>query len=136
MIRFGFALLLTGALAGCTSLAPQACAPGQQAMLTAELLFGRKIGDRIGVSEGAFRRFVDEEVTPRFPDGLTILDARGQYRDSKRGTLIREPSKLVLIVTSDETANREKLAGIAEAYKRRFNQQSVGLILKPACASF
>lgn len=105
-------------------------------MLSAELLFGRKIGDRVGVGETDFRRFVDQEVTPRFPDGLTILDASGHYRDRERGRLIREPSKLVLIATSDESANREKLAGIAEAYKRRFSQQSVGLILKPACASF
>jgi hypothetical protein len=136
MIRLGFALLLAGALAGCASLAPQSCAPGQQAMLSAELLFGRKIGDHVGVSETAFRRFVDAEVTPRFPDGLTILDARGQYRDRERGRLIREPSKLVLIATPDETENRDKLTAIAEAYKRRFSQQSVGLILKPACTSF
>lgn len=136
MIRFGFALLLTASLAGCASLAPQSCAPGQQAMLTAELLFGRKIGDRIGVSETAFRRFIDEEVTPRFPDGLTILDASGQYRDNERGAVIREPSKLVLIAISDEAENRGKLAAITEAYKRSFSQQSVGLILKPACVSF
>ncbi|MGX1785320.1 DUF3574 domain-containing protein [Bosea sp. NPDC055332] len=136
MIRLSFALLLASMLAGCASLAPQTCAPGQQAMLEAELLFGRKIGDRVGVSEAAFRRFVDEEVTPRFPDGLTILDASGQYRDRERGTLIREPSKLVQIATIDEAGNHEKLAAVTEAYKRRFNQQSVGLILKPACASF
>lgn len=105
-------------------------------MLSAELLFGRKIGDHVGVSEAAFRRFVDQEVTPRFPDGLTILDASGQYHDRRRDRLIREPSKLVLIATSDEIANREKLAGIVDAYKRSFDQQSVGLILKPACASF
>lgn len=136
MIRLGFALLLAGMASGCASLAPQACAPGQQAMLSAELLFGRKIGDHVGVSETDFRRFVDQEVTPRFPDGLTILDATGQYRDNERGKLIREPSKLVLIAMPDEAGNRDKLAAIAEAYKRRFSQQSVGLILKPACASF
>lgn len=136
MIRFGFAFLLAGLISGCAGLAPQACAPGQQAMLSAELLFGRKIGDRIGVSDAAFRRFVDEEVTPRFPDGLTILDATGQYRDSERGRLIREPSKLVLIAMRNETDNRDKLTAIAEAYKQRFDQQSVGLILNPACASF
>ncbi|CAD5266781.1 conserved exported hypothetical protein [Bosea sp. 62] len=136
MIRLGFALLTATAIAGCTSLAPQACAPGQQAMLSAELLFGRKIGDRIGVSETDFRRFIDEEMTPRFPDGLTILDASGQYRDRERGGLIREPSKLVLIVLPDDAGNRDKLTAITEAYKHRFDQQSVGLILKPACASF
>ena len=136
MIRLGFALLLAGMTSGCASLAPQACAPGQQAMLSVELLFGRKIGDRIGVREADFRRFVDQEVTPRFPDGLTILDATGQYRDNERSRLIREPSKLVLIAMPNEAGNRDKLAAIAEAYKRRFSQQSVGLILKPACASF
>jgi len=136
MIRFGFALLLTASLAGCASLASQPCAPGQQAMLSAELLFGRKIGDRVGISQTDFRRFVDQEVTPRFPDGLTILDATGQYRDNERSRLIREPSELVLIAMPDEAGNRDKLTVIAEAYKRRFSQQSVGLILKPACASF
>ncbi|MCP4563780.1 MAG: DUF3574 domain-containing protein [Bosea sp.] len=136
MIRLGFALLLAGMASSCASLAPQACAPGQQAMLSAELLFGRKVGDRIGVSETDFRRFVDQEVTPRFPDGLTILDATGQYRDNERGRLIREPSKLLQIAMPDEAGNRDKLAAIAEAYKRRFSQHSVGLILKPACASF
>lgn len=136
MIRLSFALLLTASLAGCTGPAPQACAPSQQAMLSAELLFGRKIGDRVGVSETDFRRFIDQELTPRFPDGLTILDATGQYNDRERGRLIREPSKLVLIVISDEVENRDKLTAVTEAYKRRFNQQSVGLILKPACAAF
>ena len=136
MIRLGFALLLASMTSGCASLAPQPCAPGQQAMLSVELLFGRKIGDHVGVSETAFRRFIDQEVTLRFPDGLTILDARGQYRDRERDRLIREPSKLVLIVTSDEAETRGKLAAIAEAYKRRFDQKSVGLILKPACAAF
>lgn len=136
MIRFGFALVLAGSLAGCAGLAGPACGPGQQAMLSAELLFGRKIGDRIGVSETAFRRFVDDEMTPRFPDGLTILDASGQYRDRDRNVLIREPSKLVLIAAGDAPESRDRLAAVIDAYKRRFSQESVGLILKPACVSF
>ena len=135
MIRLGFLGALAGLLAGCTTLPPLACGPGQEAMLTAELLFGRKIGERLGVSEAAFRRFVDEEVAPRFPDGLTVLDASGQYRDSS-GRLIREPSKLLLIVLKDEPEGRARLAAIAEAYKSRFQQQSVGTILRPACISF
>lgn len=136
MIRFVFAAALAAMLGACAGLQPPACAPGQEAMLTAELLFGRKIGDRIGVSEAAFGRFVDAEVTPRFPDGLTILDAKGQYRDRKRAILIREPSKLLLIALKDEPEGRAKLAAIAERYKARFNQQSVGMILRPACVSF
>ncbi|MDU0339128.1 DUF3574 domain-containing protein [Bosea rubneri] len=135
MIRLGFLGALAGLLAGCTTLPPLACGPGQEAMLTAELLFGRKIGERLGVSEATFRHFIGEEVTPRFPDGLTVLDASGQYRDSS-GRLIREPSKLLLIVLKDEPEGRARLAAIAEAYKSRFQQQSVGTILRPACISF
>jgi hypothetical protein len=135
MIRLGFLGALAGLLAGCATLPPLACGSGQEAMLTAELLFGRKIGERLGVSEAAFRRFIGEEVTPRFPDGLTVLDASGQYRDSS-GRLIREPSKLLLIVLKDEPEGRARLAAIAQAYKSRFHQQSVGTILRPTCVSF
>lgn len=135
MIRLGFLGALAGLLASCTTLPPLACSPGQKAMLTAELPFGRKIGERLGVSEAAFRRFIDEEVTPRFPDGLTVLDASGQYRDAD-SRLIREPSKLLLIVLKDEPEGRARLAAIAQAYKTRFHQQSVGTILRPACVSF
>ncbi|SFJ27986.1 Protein of unknown function [Bosea sp. OK403] len=135
MIRI---LFLAGfaCLGGCASLPPLACSPGQQAMLVAELLFGRNIGDRLGVSEKAFGRFIDEEVTPRFPDGLTILAGQGQYRDTTRGVLVREQAKLLVIALKDEPEGRAKLAAIAEAYKQRFNQQSVGTILRPACISF
>jgi hypothetical protein len=135
MIRLLF-LAGLATLGGCTTLSPLACAPGQQMMLVAELLFGRNIGDRLGVSEAAFGRFVDQEVTPRFPDGLTILAGQGQYRDTTRGVLVREQAKLLVIALKDEPEGRAKLAAVADAYKQRFNQQSVGTILKPACISF
>jgi hypothetical protein len=98
------------------------------------MLFGRNIGERVGVSEAAFRRFVDEELTPRFPDGLTVVDAQGQYRDG--AVLIREPSKLVLIALPNAADAQARLKAASEAYKRRFNQQSVGLIISRSCVSF
>ncbi len=71
-------------------------------MIEARLFFGRNIGDRLGVSQKAWARFVDREVTPRFPDGLTVQDASGQWRDSATGRLVREPSKiLTLLVGAD-----------------------------------
>jgi hypothetical protein len=131
-------LCLCGLLAvgACATPGRLSCAAGQEAMLTAELLFGRNIGDRIGVTAGAFAAFVDAEVTPRFPDGFTILDGKGQYRDSARGVIVREPSKVILFAVKDEETTRQSLAAIAEAYKRRFQQESVGIILRPACVSF
>jgi hypothetical protein len=122
-------------LSACTVL-PQACAPPAASMVTAELFFGRKIGDRVGVTEAAFAAFLAREITPRFPDGLTVIDAKGQWRDSERGTLAREPSKLVLLIFRDEPARRESLGAIAEAYKRQFQQQSVLISVRTSCVNF
>ena len=129
------AAIATQALSACTVL-PQACVPPAESMVTAELFFGRKIGDRIGVSEAAFAAFLAREITPRFPDGLTVVDAKGQWRDSERNVLVREPSKLVLLIFRDEPARRESLGAIAEAYKRQFRQQSVLISLRSSCVSF
>ncbi|WP_415914721.1 DUF3574 domain-containing protein [Rhodopseudomonas palustris] len=105
-------------------------------MLRAELMFGRTLRDRGLVSEAAFARFLAEEVTPRFPDGLTVIDSKGQWRNPATGGLLREPGKLLLIIFADDPAKRAALTAVAEAYKHRFRQQSVLIALQPACVSF
>jgi hypothetical protein len=130
-----FALIAALALSACAGL-PSACGPGQQAMLQATLLFGRNIKGRPAVSEPEWRRFLAREITPRFPDGLTAFNADGQWRDPVRGVAVHEPSKVVLIVARDDTTVRDRLNAVAEAYKRRFAQRSVGIVTNPTCASF
>lgn len=112
------------------------CSLPSTAMMRAELLFGRNIGGRLAVSERAFARFVAAEITPRFPAGLTVIDAAGQWRDTATGRIVREKSKLVVLMTGDEPAARERIAAIAQAYKTRFHQQSVGVVTRPVCAAF
>lgn len=112
------------------------CRGNQKPQQVAELMFGRKIGDRVVVSTSQWERFVDREITPRFPDGLTVLDARGQWRDAERNRIVREPSKLVQIVLPGKAEDVERLSEIAEAYKKQFRQQSVGVIVRGACVSF
>jgi len=102
----------------------------------AELMFGRKIGERIGVSNTAWARFVDREITPRFPDGFTVIDAQGQWRDTDHNKVMREPSKLVQIVLPGTDEDQQRLGEIAAAYKVRFRQQSVAIIVRPACVAF
>ena len=125
--------VIIGKAAAAQSLA---CPAPQKAQQVAELLFGRKIGDRIGVSEAQWTRFVDREISPRFPDGLTVLEAKGQWRDPDRNRIVREPSKLVQIVLPGKAEDQQRLNEIAEAYKKKFRQQAVGLIVRPACVSF
>jgi Protein of unknown function (DUF3574) len=106
--------------------------PGQ----IAELLFGRDIGNHVGVSEGAWMRFVAREITPRFPDGLTITNAIGQWRDPVSGRMVREPSKRVEIVLPGHADDEGRVDALVAAYKRRFHQHSVGVIVQSGCVSF
>jgi len=112
------------------------CRGGQKPSQVAEMMFGRKIGDRIGVSEGEWGRFVDREITSRFPAGFTVFNAAGQWRDKVSNKIVREPSKIVQIVLPGDDGEIARLNEIAEAYKTRFKQQSVGVIVRPACVSF
>lgn len=112
------------------------CGPGGQPELVAEMVFGRNIGDSLGVSEADWNRFLDEEVTPRFPEGLTVMSASGQWRDTERGNVVQEPSKVLVLVLGDEAKDKPRVAEIATAYKQRFNQQGVLTMLRPACVSF
>jgi hypothetical protein len=112
------------------------CLGGQKPSQVAELMFGRKIGDRIAVSEVEWGRFVDREITPRFPAGLTVFNAAGQWQDKSKNRIVHEPSKIVQIVLPGEADDITRLNAIAEAYKKRFQQQSVGMIVRPACVSF
>lgn len=99
-------------------------------------MFGRDVGHRIGVSEKAWARFVAREITPRFPDGLTVTDASGQWRNPASGRIVREPSKLVIIVLPGNEDDEARLEAVVSAYKRQFRQQSVGVVVQSACASF
>ncbi|WP_332641540.1 DUF3574 domain-containing protein [Brevundimonas sp.] len=123
------------ALSACATEGGAACTTGSQAGSTAELYFGRNIGDQPGVSEADWRAFLDEEVTPRFPDGLTVIDAAGQWR-SQSGAIGREASKVLVIVLSGRSDERARLDAIREAYKRRFRQEAVMLVERAACIAF
>jgi hypothetical protein len=131
------ALGLTG-LAGCVSTTveqPPACPTGQEAHRTAQLFFGRNIGGKPGVSETEFQKFIDEQITPKFPDGLTVIDGGGQWRGDEN-RLIRESSKVVMIVLPTTRDVGGRLEAVRDAYKARFHQDSVLLVTQAACVSF
>ena len=111
-------------------------------MKQVQLFFGRDIPGRGMVSDAEWERFLDEEVTSRFPAGFSVADLDGQYRNAG-GTIVRERSKELLIVVPGAAAgaaagasDEAKLAAIRDAYKRRFNQESVLLVESPVCAGF
>lgn len=101
-----------------------------------ELMFGRNIGSKLGVTNAQWAAFLAREVTPRFPDGLTVFDTSGQWRDAKKKIVVREPSKIVRIIMPADAQASEKIEAIASAYKKQFRQDSVGVLTRPACVSF
>lgn len=129
-----FAILASGWLAGCASL-PTACPAPARPVQWAQLAFGRAIGDQGVVSDEAFQRFVDTEITPRFPDGLTIVDARGQWRGAD-GQILREPSKVLMLALPPGAESLGKLDAVRAAYKSAFRQEAVMLLTQPACVAF
>jgi hypothetical protein len=110
--------------------------PGQQTMMVFRLFFGRGPAARPSVTDRQWRRFLALQVTPRFPAGLTVIDADGQWQDPHSHAIARERSKMLLIATPDTPAVRASIAALAAAYRHQFKQRSVGIVAEPACASF
>lgn len=129
-------LLLVPALAGGADAQLVDCRGGQKPAQVAELMFGRNIGTRTAVNESQWVRFVDREIMSRFPGGLTVYNAAGQWRDLGSNKIQREPSKVVQIVLPGRDDDIARLNEITETYKARFKQQSVITIVRPACVSF
>src|SRR5215813_670160 len=63
--------------------------PASEPFLRTELFFGNDKPDGSEISKDEFRKFLKEEITTRFPDGLTVLSGTGQFRDSENDKIIR-----------------------------------------------
>ena len=111
------------------------CPTGTERLAEYRLFFGRSQGGVEVVSDGAWRGFLAEVVTPRFPDGLTVFDASGQWRDSG-GTIERERTKMLLVLTAPGPEGMRRVTEIADVYKRAFGQGSVLRVVGNACVSF
>lgn len=136
VVRVATALTLVLALAGGADAQLLDCLGGQRPSQVAELMFGRNIGSRLGVNEADWSRFVDREIVSRFPNGLTMFNAAGQWRDEATNKIVRERSKVVQIVLPGQVEDIARLNEIVAAYKRRFKQHSVVMIVRPSCVSF
>ncbi|MGO9494442.1 MAG: DUF3574 domain-containing protein [Terracidiphilus sp.] len=144
-------LLLCVAIAGCAhpgqtataaatpTLQGDSAQPGQAAgWVDTKLYFGLGPADHPeqGVSEAQWRDFLDKEVTPRFPDGLSVLDVYGQWQGKNETAPERLRSKLLVIDYPDNAENRAKIDAIRAAWKQRTGDQSVLKVTEPADVSF
>lgn len=139
------ALLLLGS--GCASLPPAvATASAPTAALQddvarpatasgwvrSELYFG--VGEESGagtreqagtISDAQWRAFLDKEVTPRFPDGLTVFDAYGQWLFRGDAEPNRLRTKVLVVLHEDTPQRRADIEAIRLAWKTATRHQSV-----------
>lgn len=108
-------IILALALSGCAA---------QPTLQRTELFFGLNRAGHEAISDREWRQFVDEVVTPRFPSGLTILDARGQWRGSS-GAIESEPSRVMILLHAPSREEDRKIEEIRALYKQRFDQEAV-----------
>jgi hypothetical protein len=133
-----FLLGLAGCVAAPAEPLPGICLlPSQRSMMVAELFFGRDRAGREPVSDGEWGSFLDTVITPNFPDGLTVFDGYGQWRNQETGVIGHSPHvKIVLVAVKRSPDLPERFNAVMEAYKTRFQQKSVGLITRDSCAAF
>lgn len=109
------------------------CGAASSAQLRTTVYFG--LGRPNGtVSELEWQMFLRDEVTPRFPAGLTVWDAQGQWRQSAGG-IGRERTKVLLLVHPDTAAARDAVQTVIGRYRKAFEQESVLWETARVCAA-
>jgi len=138
-IARAIAAALTLTSAGVLPMLParaEGCAAPTSATQQVELYFGASVKGRPFVTERAWSKFLDTEVTPRLPDGLTVFDAHGQWR-SGDGWIYREATRVLLILYKADAASEGKIEALRDAYKKQFHQEDAPLrVDSTVCAAF
>jgi hypothetical protein len=120
-------------------LTGDAAHPGQtQGWVETKLFFGLGPVDHPEqcISETEWRKFLDKNVTPRFPDGLSVVDLYGQWQGKSERAPERLHTKMMLILYQDDAENRAKIDAIRAAWKQNTGDQSVLRVTEPADVSF
>jgi hypothetical protein len=103
--------------------APKAQVQSQPTLVEDTLYFGLSTPQG-PVTPAQWGAFLSQEVTPRFPDGLTAWDAKGQWKDNQ-GKIGKEPTKVLLLIHPDSDAEDKAIQVIIDIYKKEFHQESV-----------
>ena len=126
------AILTVGA---CSNSEKPDCPDGTEHFVEYQLFMGRSNVAGEIVDDEAWQVFLEDTVIPRFPDGLTVLDGRGHWRDSQ-DIAYQERSKLLIVLAPPGDAQMQLTREISDEYKRRFGQESVLRVVSDACVSF
>ncbi len=120
---------------GCDAIAP---GTGAEEWIQTELYFGTTKVDGTELTDDEFNLFLDKEITPRFPDGLTVLTGYGQWRTATGEPTSEKSVVVIILYPADPSGGTSaRIQDIREAYKIEFDQESVLRADTPGvCVSF
>ncbi|MDP1545262.1 MAG: DUF3574 domain-containing protein [Anaerolineales bacterium] len=132
LIRSSIVLIFAFSLIACTSGAPI----NFNADMVERLYFGRSIRDGGTVTDSSWATFMQQSITPRFPNGFTVWEAEGQWQGSEKA-IVREQTFVVEIIhPADSVDVGTAIKQIIDEYKRRYRQESVLHVITPAKADY
>lgn len=126
----GLALTLTA----CASMHQFTCKSGEQLAIHDSLYFGTAKPTGV-VTPEEWAEFLRGTVTPRFPQGLTVWQASGQWR-SADGSILQEASNVLNLVHPNDEPSEKAVLEVVATYKSQFRQEAVLRVKVHACASF
>jgi hypothetical protein len=129
----GVALVFLG-VTGCSSLDSIRCGAGQTPNASETLYFGTGTADG-EITYVQWQAFIDDVITPRFPQGLSIWPAYGQWQTAA-GSIIREDSYVLNVVHEGKPASELAITEIMNSYKQQFQQEAVLRVTSAVCVSF
>ena len=128
-------LVLAGAFAACSGDAGPPCPDNTEQWVKYELFLGRGGPSGEVVDDSSWDAFLSQQVTPRFPAGLTVLDAYGQWRNPE-AVIEKERSKLLTILAPPGNEPMRLMNEVADEYKRLFSQGASLKVTSDACVEF
>jgi len=115
--------------------APVAVCGSGDIMMQTTLWFGMNKPKGGVVSSSEWQQFVDNDVTPRFKDGLSVYDGKGQWL-GEGGKLARENSKALMLIHQPDRTSSDSINALRDIYKKRFDQESVMRVDSLVCVAF
>ena len=138
--QWGAGLAVSVGAVGCagrtnpTTASPmERCEIGDSTMVRDVLYFGRNRPRSGVVTDLEWQEFLDQVVTPRFPAGLTVVSADGQWR-GQNGSLEHERAEVLTLFHAGDAVARRAVSEVIAEYKRRFQQEAVLRERTPTCA--
>ncbi len=126
-----FIALLCVILLGCGTMNGLSCGSGGQRAVQEMVYFGTDtpLGS---VTPEDWARFLTDTVTPRFPEGLSVWQASGQWRAAS-GVMVNEPTYILSLIHPDNATTSKAMQDILSSYKTRFHQEAVLRVSSAVC---